>query len=215
MGKKYPTNNKHTDNVSLLMGDITTDGRNRRRKDADKLAEIRNRQNGEPASIKEKTRGIFNIFQHKKEKINQPYAEYDDFDDDTEVMDLYDDDTEVMDEDTEVMDDDTEVLASVSRLFLEFNDIGNHFSVELSDGITIIGTSNDCDITLRSRHVSRIHARIIKNGDHTYIIDCGSTNGTYINGNEVRIDKETQYDISSGDIITLADIDFYVKEIEY
>lgn len=213
MSKKYPTENKNTDSVSLLMGDITTDGRNRRRKDADKLAEIRNRQNGETEANKEKQHGIFNIFKSKRNKSNISFAEYDEFDDDTEVIGLYEDDTEVMDEDTEVMGDDTEVIGCAARLVLEFNDIGNHFSVELSDGVTTIGTSNDCSIVLKSRHVSRFHAKIIKNNNYTYIVDCGSTNGTYINGNDIRIDKERQYDISAGDIVTLADIDFYIKEI--
>lgn len=215
MNKKYSAKNKHTDSVSLLMGDITTDGRNRRRKDADKLAEIRNRQNGDINIDREKQHDIFNIFKAKRNKSNIPFAEYDDFDDDTEVIGLYEDNTEVMDDDTEVMGDDTAAKGFVKRLVLEFNDIGNHFSIELSEGITTIGTSNDCNIVLKSRHVSRFHAKIIKNNIYTYIVDCGSTNGTYINGNDIRIDKEKQYDISAGDIITLADIDFYIREVEY
>lgn len=206
MSKKYLTDNKYTDSVSLLMGDITTDGRNRRRKDADKLAKIRNRQNGDIDINKEKQHGIFNIF--KANKLNISFSECEDFDDDTEVIGLYEDDTEVM-------DDNTEVMGCAARLVLEFNDIGNHFSVELLDGITTVGTSNDCNIVLKSRHVSRIHAKIIKNNNHIYIVDCSSTNGTYINGNDIRIDKERQYEISAGDIVTLADIDFYIKEVQY
>lgn len=206
MSKKYLTDNKYTDSVSLLMGDITTDGRNRRRKDADKLAKIRNRQNSDIDINKEKQHGIFNIF--KANKLNISFSECEDFDDDTEVIGLYEDDTEVM-------DDNTEVMGCAARLVLEFNDIGNHFSVELLDGITTVGTSNDCNIVLKSRHVSRIHAKIIKNNNHIYIVDCSSTNGTYINGNDIRIDKERQYEISAGDIVTLADIDFYIKEVQY
>lgn len=206
MSKKYLTDNKYTDSVSLLMGDITTDGRNRRRKDADKLAKIRNRQNGDIDINKEKQHGIFNIF--KANKLNISFSECEDFDDDTEVIGLYEDDTEVM-------DDNTEVMGCAARLVLEFNDIGNHFSVKLLDGITTVGTSNDCNIVLKSRHVSRIHAKIIKNNNHIYIVDCSSTNGTYINGNDIRIDKERQYEISAGDIVTLADIDFYIKEVQY
>lgn len=208
MSKKYSIENKHTDSVSLLMGDITTDGRNRRRKDADKLAKIRNRQNSDIDISKEKQHGIFNIFKAKSNKLNISFSECEDFDDDTEVIGLYEDDTEVMDENTEVM-------GCAARLVLEFNDIGNNFSVELLDGITTIGTSNDCNIVLKSRHVSRIHAKIIKNNNHIYIVDCSSTNGTYINGNDIRIDKERQYEISAGDIVTLADIDFYIKEVQY
>ncbi len=45
-----------------------------------------------------------------------------------------------------------------------------------------IGSGTDCDACLKSRAVSRNHARIIKDGNYYYIEDMNSTNGTYLNG---------------------------------
>lgn len=50
-----------------------------------------------------------------------------------------------------------------------------------------VGRSEDCDISLPDRQVSRIHARITWQGDHYQVEDLGSKNGTHVNGQEVRV----------------------------
>jgi len=46
----------------------------------------------------------------------------------------------------------------------------------------VIGRSEDCDIPLPDRQVSRTHARIMWTGDGYQLEDLGSKNGTHLNG---------------------------------
>lgn len=49
-----------------------------------------------------------------------------------------------------------------------------------------IGRSDECDIALPDRQVSRFHARISWNDPGFYVEDLGSKNGTHVNGQEVK-----------------------------
>ena len=75
---------------------------------------------------------------------------------------------------------------------------GESFSVE-GEHMTI-GRRPDCDVFLDDVTVSRDHARLVRRGEHWYLDDCGSLNGTYVNrsriesqrleeGDEVQIGK--------------------------
>jgi hypothetical protein len=48
-----------------------------------------------------------------------------------------------------------------------------------------IGRSDECDVALPDRQVSRYHARITWQGDGYVVEDLGSKNGTHVNGQEV------------------------------
>lgn len=48
-----------------------------------------------------------------------------------------------------------------------------------------IGRSEDCDIHLNHIGVSKIHAGIVCKNDKYYIVDNGSTNGVWLNGNKI------------------------------
>lgn len=50
----------------------------------------------------------------------------------------------------------------------------------------LIGRSEECDITLEDRQVSRFHARVVWNGNYYQLEDLGSKNGTHLNGREHR-----------------------------
>jgi pSer/pThr/pTyr-binding forkhead associated (FHA) protein len=52
--------------------------------------------------------------------------------------------------------------------------------------ILSIGRSDECDIALPDRQVSRFHARVIWQGDGYLVEDLGSKNGTHVNGQEVK-----------------------------
>ncbi len=56
--------------------------------------------------------------------------------------------------------------------------------------------------------VSRLHAVLKRDGEKAIIIDLGSSNGTYINGN--RIIPHTEHDVSHGDLIYLGKLKFQV-----
>jgi pSer/pThr/pTyr-binding forkhead associated (FHA) protein len=49
----------------------------------------------------------------------------------------------------------------------------------------IIGRSDECDIVLPDRQVSRYHAQITWQVDHYHVEDMGSKNGTHVNGQEL------------------------------
>ena len=54
----------------------------------------------------------------------------------------------------------------------------------------LIGKMSDsADLVLNDRTVSRIHARITTENDHYFIQDCNSTNGTFLNGMELKGDE--------------------------
>jgi pSer/pThr/pTyr-binding forkhead associated (FHA) protein len=50
---------------------------------------------------------------------------------------------------------------------------------------TVIGRSNDCDITLAAAHLSRRHVKLSIQEGLLYVKDLGSANGTYLNGKRV------------------------------
>ncbi|HIE05520.1 MAG TPA: GGDEF domain-containing protein [bacterium (Candidatus Stahlbacteria)] len=59
-------------------------------------------------------------------------------------------------------------------------------SLLLDEGKYLIGRTNDCDLILPSRGVSRHHALVEKRGKKFFIKDLNSTNGTIINGTKIR-----------------------------
>ncbi|MCB0157911.1 MAG: FHA domain-containing protein [Caldilineaceae bacterium] len=61
---------------------------------------------------------------------------------------------------------------------------GRRWPLDRSRPITI-GRSNDCDIYLPDRQVSRFHARVSWRGDSYQVEDLGSKNGTHVNGQDV------------------------------
>ncbi len=63
-----------------------------------------------------------------------------------------------------------------------------------------LGREPDNDVVLPSRQVSRYHARIQREGQHFVLYDCGSKNGTYLNGEPV----DTAQTLRDGDEISIA-----------
>ena len=69
----------------------------------------------------------------------------------------------------------------------------------------VIGTlAGEADLILPGRSVSRIHARIEEEDGQYLILDCRSTNGTWVNG--IRLCPEERYPLQAGDEIRFADI---------
>jgi predicted component of type VI protein secretion system len=66
---------------------------------------------------------------------------------------------------------------------------------------TTIGREPDCEVVIEERQVSRYHARIERDENGYTIIDLGSKNGTYVNGEEVRGDPRR---LKDGDEIQIA-----------
>lgn len=56
-----------------------------------------------------------------------------------------------------------------------------------------LGTSETCDITLYADGISRKHVTILAEGDSFYVIDQGSTNGSYINEERLIPGRKTEF----------------------
>ncbi|MBS0342633.1 MAG: FHA domain-containing protein [Proteobacteria bacterium] len=65
---------------------------------------------------------------------------------------------------------------------------------------TTIGRTEGNSVVLNSERVSRTHALIDWDGDHYSVIDNGSLNGTYVNGQRVR-----RQALRNGDMLSIGD----------
>jgi FHA domain/Domain of unknown function (DUF1707) len=80
--------------------------------------------------------------------------------------------------------------------------------ISLPTGVAdrVIGRSEDCDLVVRDRSVSREHAALRRGSDGWYIADLGSTNGTFVNGWRVT----TPAPVAFGDVVTVGAASFQV-----
>lgn len=56
----------------------------------------------------------------------------------------------------------------------------------LAKEVSTIGRSSQCDVVVDSKAISRLHARIERNGPRYLLHDVHSANGTYVNGRRLR-----------------------------
>jgi serine phosphatase RsbU (regulator of sigma subunit) len=66
---------------------------------------------------------------------------------------------------------------------------------------TAIGRAEDVDVFFPDSHISRRHAEIHARPDGHYVVDLGSTNGTFVNG--TRVDREQR--LRDHDVITVGE----------
>jgi hypothetical protein len=74
---------------------------------------------------------------------------------------------------------------------------------DLSDG-ALLGRGDQADIRLEDGFASSAHARLIPQGDVMVLEDLGSTNGTYLNGEQLRGPQP----LHAGDRIRIGDSEF-------
>jgi pSer/pThr/pTyr-binding forkhead associated (FHA) protein len=58
-----------------------------------------------------------------------------------------------------------------------------------------IGAAREADVRVRAEGVSRIHARVWREGDDYWLEDVGSTNGTFLSGIRIRKDRLRHLDV--------------------
>jgi pSer/pThr/pTyr-binding forkhead associated (FHA) protein len=80
----------------------------------------------------------------------------------------------------------------------------------LAEPVTSIGRGVENDIVITSKRVSRDHARLLRRNRKITLEDAGSTNGTFLNDEQIR---ET-VDLADGDRITIGDVTFIFHDPE-
>jgi pSer/pThr/pTyr-binding forkhead associated (FHA) protein len=80
-------------------------------------------------------------------------------------------------------------------------------SIEIPDGATM-GRGDSSDIHIDDPFASSAHARLFFRGDFMYIEDMGSTNGTYLNGRQLR----TAERLKVADVIRIGDSEYRYEE---
>lgn len=78
---------------------------------------------------------------------------------------------------------------------------------DLSEGATM-GRTSSADIEVDDPFASSAHARIFQRGDFMFIEDMGSTNGTYLNGRQLRRPEQ----LKMADKVRIGDTEYRYQE---
>jgi hypothetical protein len=78
---------------------------------------------------------------------------------------------------------------------------------DLGDGATL-GRTDGSDIRVDDPFASSAHARVFARGEFMYLEDMGSTNGTYLNGRQVRAAER----LKPADLIRIGDTEYRYQE---
>ncbi len=102
------------------------------------------------------------------------------------------------------------VVGTSGSIKLVAMNISEHFEIVIDGPDVVIGKKQELvdKVIPFNKMISRKHCRIINISGDYFIIDEGSANGTFINGNRITSGEKNQ--IKRGDIIRLADSDFQV-----
>jgi FHA domain len=79
--------------------------------------------------------------------------------------------------------------------------------LDLAGGVTL-GRADGAEIRVEDQFASSNHARIYERGEEMYIEDMGSTNGTYLNGRELRTSER----LKPSDVIRIGDTEYRYQE---
>lgn len=74
--------------------------------------------------------------------------------------------------------------------------------------IVIGSMKKNTDYQLVERGISRMHAKIMKKDDGIFLLDLNSTNGTFVNGENIKSGEE--YRLESGDLVMFGKVEFFV-----
>src|SRR5262249_10836159 len=78
---------------------------------------------------------------------------------------------------------------------------GEAQTIEVGVGEVILGRSSAANVVAESGAVSKLHARVVRTPDQLLLEDMGSSNGTFVNGNQVMTAV-----LREGDVIALGGV---------
>lgn len=79
--------------------------------------------------------------------------------------------------------------------------------IEMQGDKLDIGKSDRCELQINNNYISQIHASFYYEHSCWFIMDKGSTNGTYLNGK--RLEQNTKYELYCDDIISFSKVKEY------
>ena len=96
----------------------------------------------------------------------------------------------------------------MARLLIKMQGLENR-TFELRLGVNRFGRDPDCDFPINHPTVSTSHCELELSGTGVLLRDCGSTNGTFVNGDRV---QETW--LLPGQTVFLGDVELFVESTE-
>ena len=104
----------------------------------------------------------------------------------------------------------TEEVPETQKIFPTLTDVETGEIITIEQPETLIGRDKDCQIIINEKVISHKHAYIILKNDKAYMIDNGSSNGTFAmedteETNKFRLPKDLEVEIKDGSIVMLAD----------
>ena len=97
-------------------------------------------------------------------------------------------------------------MARQFRLIERGSTTGQTRDIPITEAEFLIGRGADCNLRLRETAVSRHHCTVRVAGDEASVVDLGSSNGTFLNGQRVR----SSAPLKSGDELKVGSSTFVV-----
>lgn len=92
---------------------------------------------------------------------------------------------------------DQAVSQAAALVVIHGEDLGRKY--DLGDGDLVVGRSSKCDVEVDQDSVSRNHARVLHDGSRVMVKDLGSTNGTFVNDEQI----DGEHRLRNGDLIKI------------
>ena len=138
-----------------------------------------------------------------------PMNEEDDLSECTQLLSIVE---EIRDIDNALGSDNPSNITDLKTQYVLLPEDGKYNMLKISEFPFYIGKITDgLDAVIMESTISRVHAKITMEDENLYITDMGSTNGTYIN--EENIQPHTRIEIKIGDLLRFANVSYTFSRV--